>query len=30
RLNEVASQRGTKYLKNISGRDSQLAIPNAG
>ncbi|MDB5390622.1 MAG: hypothetical protein JWM11_6268 [Planctomycetaceae bacterium] len=30
RLNEVASQRGTKYLKNISGRDSQLVAPNAG
>ena len=30
RLNEVASQRGTKYLKNISGRESQLTAPNAG
>ncbi|MDB5384530.1 MAG: hypothetical protein JWM11_176 [Planctomycetaceae bacterium] len=30
RLNEVASQRGTKYLENISGRESQLTAPNAG
>ena len=30
RLNEVASQRGAKYLKNISGRESQLTSPNAG
>jgi len=29
RLNEVATQRGCKYLKNISGRDIPLHAPGA-
>ncbi|MDB5390816.1 MAG: hypothetical protein JWM11_6462 [Planctomycetaceae bacterium] len=29
RLNEVAVQRGTKFLKNVAGRETQLATPSA-
>jgi hypothetical protein len=30
RINEVAAQRGTKYLKNVVGSQSPLIAPNAG
>lgn len=30
RLNEAAIRRGTKYLKNVTGRDTPLTVPHAG
>lgn len=30
RLNELAAQRGQRFLKNITCRESQLTTPNAG
>ena len=30
RINEVAGQRGCKYLRNIAGRDANLTFPSAG
>lgn len=29
RLNEVAAQQGRRYLKNLTGRDSELTVPSA-